>query len=139
MIDLAQKSLSAERTRALLRKLRDLNLRSGPISVTSRKQVALAGCTSMDVPAETGVRYRMLSAEHGEQTLEIRGRQGELEISLSGAASIPRRLLVPVACDRIGRACARALGARLDPETSAAREVEHFLRRIVRSIHAPRR
>ena len=138
MIDVAHKSLSAERTRALLRKLRDLNLSAGPIAVTSRASVEILGCTSTDVPAERGVRYRMLAADGGEATLEIRGRGDVLEISLLDAACDPLHLFVPVTCDRAGRACARALGARVDPETTEARALEHFLRRIVRSMFAAR-
>ena len=138
MIDLSHRILPQEKSRALLRKLRDLNLTAGPIAVTSSARVAFAGCTSTDVPAENGVRYRVHLADGSENTLEIQGRPEGLEISLCGrgAGSKERRLLVAVTCDRTGRACARQLGARVAPETRDPRELEHFLRRIVRSIFA---
>jgi hypothetical protein len=138
MIDLSHRVLAQDQTRALLRKLRDLNLTAGPIAVTSWARVALAGCTSTDVPAENGVRYRMRLADGSDGTLEIQGRPEGLEISLlgRGEGSTERRLLVSVTCDRAGRACARQLGARVAPETRDPRALEHFLRRIVRSIFA---
>jgi hypothetical protein len=138
MLDLAHRTLSQEKTRALLRKLRDLNLTTGPIAVTSETRVALGGCTSTDVPAEGGVRYRMRLADGSDGTLEIHGRPEGLEIRLCvpGAGSTERSLLVALSSDRTGRACARALGARVAPETRDAGELEHFLRRIVRSLFA---
>jgi hypothetical protein len=36
--------------------------------------------------------------------------------------------------DREGRAFARELGARVSPETCDRRELEHFLRRVVRTL-----
>jgi hypothetical protein len=45
-----------------------------------------------------------------------------------------RALSVPVSCDRFGRACARAIGARVAPESTNERELEHFLRRVVRAL-----
>src|SRR5580765_2058466 len=46
MLDLAHRHLSEEKTRALLRKLRDLNLSAGPIALSSHALVAIAGCVS---------------------------------------------------------------------------------------------
>src|SRR5580765_2438949 len=111
MIDIAYPVLAQDRTRVLLRKLRDLNLSAGPIAVTPRARVALAGCASTDDPAERGVRYRMRLVDGSDGTLEIHGRPEGLEIRLCGArgGADERRLLVPVTCDRLGRACARLL------------------------------
>ena len=135
MIDLAHRYLSEEKTRALLRKLRDLNLSAGPIALTSRARVELAGCASTDAPAESGVRYRMRLEDGRDGLLEIRAQPAGLEVRLSGADG-ERRLALLVTCDRQGRACARAVGARVAPETTDARELEHFLRRIVRAVFA---
>jgi hypothetical protein len=135
MIEVAYPSLAQDRTRVLLRKLRDLNLSAGPIAVTPGARVALAGCASTDDPAERGVRYRMRLGDGSDGTLEIHGRPEGLELRLCGPrGAAERRLLVAVTCDRLGRACARALGARVVPETHDARELEHFLRRIVRTL-----
>ncbi len=136
MIEVAYPTLAQDRTRVLLRKLRDLNLSAGPIAVSSRARVALAGCASTDDPAERGVRYRMRLGDGSDGTLEIHGSPEGLELRLSGprGRADERRLVVAVTCDRSGRACARALGARVVPETHDARELEHFLRRIVRTL-----
>ena len=135
MIDLAHRYLSEEKTRALLRKLRDLNLSAGPIALSSRARVALAGCASTDAPAESGVRYRMRLEDGRDGLLEIRARPDGLEVRLSGTQE-ERRLALPVTCDRQGRACARSVGARVAPETCDARALEHFLRRLVRAVFA---
>jgi hypothetical protein len=70
--------------------------------------------------------------------LEIHGRPEGLEIRLTGPepSTCDRRLALRVTCDRQGRACARDVGARVMPDTSDARELEHFLRRIVRAVFA---
>lgn len=141
MIDLAHRSLPEEKTRALLRKLRDLNLSAGPIALTSNARVALMGCVSTDVPAENGVRYRVRLEDGSDGCLEIRGNGGGLDVRVYGAEAVEssrfdRRLVLSVTCDRQGRACARAVGARVAPETSDARALEHFLRRVVRAVFA---
>jgi hypothetical protein len=131
MLDLAHRYLSEDKARTLLRKLRDLNLVSGPIALDARSHVALRGCASADAPAEGGVHYRVHFDDGREELLEIQARHEGLELRLSG-----RRIDVDVTCDRQGRACARSIGARATPETNDARELEHFLRRIVRATFA---
>jgi hypothetical protein len=135
MIDLAHRHLSEEKTRALLRKLRDLNLSAGPIALSSSARVALAGCVSTDAPAESGVRYRLRLDDGRDGCLEIQARREGLDVRVYGA--VERQLALSVTCDRQGRACARSVGARVAPETSDARALEHFLRRIVRAVFAP--
>src|SRR5260221_8508702 len=83
MTDLSPRILSQDKTRALLRKLRDLNLPAGPIAVTSRARVALAGCTSTDVPAENGVRYRTRLADGTDGTLEIQADRKSTRLNSS--------------------------------------------------------
>ena len=136
MVEPVLQVISDDRARALLRKLRDLNLSAGPIVVTRRVHVAIAGCLSLDGPAENGVRYRLRAADGSEGTLEIVGCPAGLALSVSGPPSLPRArsLRVAVTCDGLGRACARTLGARVSPETCDARELEHFLRRVVRTL-----
>jgi len=136
MIDLAHRALSDDKARTLLRKLRDLNLSAGPIAVSGRARVALAGCLSMDAPAEGGVRYLVRLDDGSEGQLEIRGSSTGLDLELTGRDSRTgsRFMHAEVTCDRAGRACSRSLAARVWPETCDARELEHFLRRIVRAI-----
>ncbi|MFN0007140.1 MAG: hypothetical protein ACKVXR_04465 [Planctomycetota bacterium] len=133
MLDVAHRALSQDKVRTLLRKLRDLNLSAGPIAVSRRARIALAGCLSTDAPAEGGVRYRVRLDDGSEGLLEIRGSATGLDIELT-TKTTPRQLHAEVTCDRSGRACSRALAARVSPETCEARELEHFLRRIVRAL-----
>ena len=72
MIDLAHRTLSQDKARTLLRKLRDRNLSAGPIAVGPRARVVLAGCLSTDAPAEGGVRYLVRLDDGSEGHLEIR-------------------------------------------------------------------
>ena len=136
MIDLAHRTLSQDKARTLLRKLRDLNLSAGPIAVGPRARVALAGCLSTDAPAEGGVRYLVRLDDGSEGQLEIRGSTTglDLELTRKDESASSRRIHAEVTCDRAGRACSRSLAARVSPETCDARELEHFLRRIVRAL-----
>src|SRR6185436_9758734 len=115
MIDLAHRNLSEEKSRALLRKLRDLNLSAGPIALSSNARVALAGCVSTDDPAESGVRYKIRLADGRDGCLEIRADREGFDVRVYGAEAVERRLAMSVTCDRQGRACARAVGARVSP------------------------
>jgi hypothetical protein len=135
-------NLTGEHARSLLRKLRDLNLTSGPVAVGRQVCVELAGCLSLDAPVEKGVRYRILRDDGSTDLLEI-GWQGDA-LSVAAGELGPhspleriaplRRLHVAVTCDRKGRACAKALGARVDPESCDRRALEHFLRRVVKTM-----
>lgn len=135
MFDLSSPSLPSDKARTLLRRLRDLNLTAGPIAVTHDLWVVIAGCLSLDGPAERGVRYRVRMSDGTERMLEIGVREAELELVLSsGSHGEARKLSVALTCDARGRACARAIGARVTPETTDPRELEHFLRRVVRAL-----
>ncbi len=135
MFELSAPTLPSDKARLLLRRLRDLNLNAGPVAVTHGLGVVFAGCSSLDGPAESGVRYRLRRSDGTEGVLEIGWRDALLRLSLSGVPESDRReLAVPVTCDRLGRACARRIGARVAPESTDQRQLEHFLRRVVRSI-----
>jgi hypothetical protein len=126
-------SLSPERARTLLRRLRDLNLVAGPVAVSREAWVTIAGCLSMDGPAEGGVLYLLRDVDGRERTLEIGWNGHGLELAVIDRASgLRRELRVPVTCDAQGRACMPAIGARVTPDTTDRRELEHFLRRVVR-------
>lgn len=135
MFELSSPTLPSDKARLLLRRLRDLNLNAGPVAVTRGLGVVFAGCSSLDGPAESGVRYRLRRTDGTEDVLEIGWRDALLCLSLEGAPSGgTRELAVAVTCDRKGRACARRIGARVAPESTNHRELEHFLRRVVRTI-----
>lgn len=136
MIETGTAHLTAEKARSLLRKLRDLNLSSGPVAVNKSGWVKLAGCLSLDAPVEKGVRYRVAKSDGIVSLLEIAWTGSTLEVVASqlDVAHPVTKLDVGVTCDRKGRACAKALGARVHPESCDRRELEHFLRRVVKTL-----
>lgn len=136
VIELNPHALSAEKARALLRKLRDLNLNAGPVAVKRDLAVFLGGCLSLDFPAETGVRYRVRTTDGREGLLELLWGARGLELNSFGPQPFAPRgnLRIAMREDRQGRAFATELGARVRPETTDRRELEHFLRRVVRTV-----
>ena len=142
VLEIGTATLPGEKARALLRKLRDLNLTSGPVAVGRRACVEIAGCLSLDAPVEQGVRYRVQLDDGSSGLLEIAWSGAALSVAAGELAPLlppdrlppMKRMQVPVTCDRKGRACAPALGARVDPESCDTRELEHFLRRVVKTM-----
>lgn len=147
MIDLSHQHFSADKARALLRRLRDLNLSTGPIAVRANLSAFLAGCSSLDAPAESGVRYRVRIQDGVEMLMQLAWTGSGLELAIVGtgvpvrfgpsatdANTTPAKMCVPITCDRKGRACAPKLGARVSPESTDERQLEHFLRRAVRTL-----
>ncbi len=127
--------LPSEKARTLLRKLRDLNLTTGPVAVTRDSRVSIGGCLSLDGPAEAGVRYRVRLPDGAEGRLEIGIEGARMTLALVGPTSASTRALsIDVTCDQRGRACARTIGARVLPESTDTRALEHFLRRVVRAL-----
>lgn len=132
--------LSACDARTLLGKLRDLNLRDERLEVTRGHTVDVAGCLSLDAPSNDGLRYLLREKNGAERVLEITWQSGALEIVLdpgSGNGAVPPRR-VPLLADLEGRAAAPEIRARVDPRSTNPREVEHFLRRLVRAAFASR-
>lgn len=126
---------SGERIRTLLRRLRDLNLVSGPLALDGARSAELAGCLSLDAPVEQGVRYALV--EQGTRSvLELAWRAERFEIAIAGPGARPRRLALEASLDPQGRACVPFLRARVGPESRDRRELEHFLRRVVRTLCA---
>lgn len=129
-------TVSAEQARRLLRRFRDLNLGPAGIEVSDQGRVVVDGCLSIDAPVEGGVRYR-LRERQGERCLVIRGQADRLWLGLLGdGGRMESELGVRLACDGLGRISAPELGARLHLESASPREIEHFLRRIVRATYA---
>jgi len=136
LIELNSHALPADKARSLLRKLRDLNLSTGPVAITKDLAVFLGGCLSLDFPAESGVRYRLRTTDGREGLLEIGWGQRGLELNAVGPQPFAPRGALRVALreDRRGRAYARELSARVFPDTCDHRELEHFLRRVLRTL-----
>lgn len=133
------RALPADRMRALLRRLRDLNLRAGAVAVSGGRTVRIEGCVSVDGPVESALRYRLCADVGGTALLEIAGEPGNLRLLLSDLAgtAVQRARLVPIYADARQRATAPSIAARMDLECADARAAEHFLRRVVRAIFAP--
>lgn len=128
----------AQRARALLRILRDLNLSDERIALTAERSVRIVGCRSLDESADRALVYRLrcgaleydleLSLEEGAEVcirLVPHGRSGvtgERRVKLIGGAAGP--LTAP------------DLRARLDPDLALVKEATHFLRRVVRAAFA---
>ena len=129
--------VTAEQARGLLRRFRDLNLGPCGIEVSDRGRVVVSGCLSIDAPVEGGVRYSLREVE-GERMLVIQWDDDRLVLRLTAAddSAIDGELGVQLSCDGLGRVSAPELGARLHLESSDARHIEHFLRRIVRAVYA---
>ncbi len=132
-------SLPAPDARQLLGKLRDLDLRSASIALTPELSVRMQGCVSLDAPMGHSLHYRLHSPAHGDCNLEVGWEDGALRLVLR---DVERRTLnqrdVPLLKDLEGRALAPDMAARMSPRSSSRREVEHFLRRVVRAAFPAR-
>lgn len=129
----------AQRVRALLRLLRDLNLSGERIAIGGSTTVRIVGCRSLDEPAERALVYRVRNGET-EYDLEI-----GLDPNGVGGADVVIRLTPDSPCvDRRvrllggseGPLTAPDLRARLDPDLAHAKDAEHFMRRVVRAAFA---
>lgn len=135
-------TVTAEQARLLLQRFRDLNLGPTGIEVTDKGRVVVSGCLSLDHPVENGVRYAV-TGERGDRVLRIHWRNERLilqlaapELSQDGSLPGTGQIDVPLSCDGLGRVSAPQLGARLSLEEGTARDIEHFLRRIVRAVYS---
>lgn len=133
-------NISAEQARGLLRRFRDLNMGPCGIDVGSNARVTVEGCLSLDHPVERGVHYGLRESGGEERVLDIRWDENHLVIQLVAkracTASSDEGFDVQLGCDGLGRISAPDLGARLHLRDSDAKDVEHFLRRIVRAAYA---
>lgn len=133
-------NLNSGQARELLRQFRDLNLGPCGIEVAPDERVEVRGCLSLDHPVDRGVRYRIRAVDGSEQSLRIAWDGENLHLSLRNGleleAPIALELSADLRCDRFGRVASARLNARLDPVAPQERELEHFLRRIVRAVYA---
>lgn len=129
--------LEAREARALLRALRDLNLGAARIELSPDERVEVGGCLSLDGPVERGVRYLLRRGDGRGQVLAIVLEEDRLSMRLESAddpCAPPTRVAsVRLLADPFGRVTVPGLGARLDLRRPTARELEHFLRRLVRA------
>jgi hypothetical protein len=131
--------LSSAAARALLRKLRDLNLTASPVQIDPQLRVSIEGCLTLDAPVESQLRYRLRLADgRGSRVLGIECEPGRLRLSLCdpSGAEAPRVRSFELVADGPQGAAVPELRARIDPEGALEREVEHFLRRLVRAACA---
>jgi hypothetical protein len=135
-------TVTAEQARLLLQRFRDLNLGPTGIEITDKGRVVVSGCLSLDHPVENGVRYAV-TGESGDRVLRIHWQNERLVLQLAPTElaqdeDLPStgEMDVPLSCDGLGRVSAPDLGARLNLEDGSARDIEHFLRRIVRAMYA---
>ncbi|MFT7671375.1 MAG: hypothetical protein ACI8X5_004093 [Planctomycetota bacterium] len=133
-------TISPEQARKLLRSFRDLNLGPCGIEVGDNERVTVAGCLSLDHPVELGVRYSLREDDGIERVLGIQWSAGHLTIQLTAGSAydsaLDQEFEVKLGCDGLGRISAPDLGARLNLTSSEAKDIEHFLRRIVRAAYS---
>ena len=129
-------ALPPARARTLLAKLRDLDLRTARISIATGLDVALDGCSTPDVSAGRPLHYR-LSSCRGDARLVLRLEDGCLVVERRDAEgrALGRRE-VRLRGGGSGLVTVPEISARIDPERAGPREVERFLRRVVRSAFA---
>ncbi len=127
----------AGRMRLVLRKLRDVDLREERVALDGDRSVLVSGCLSRDLPAERLLRYRLVSDSGEPQSLEMALTSQGLHLERRGAQ---RQLLheseLHLEGDLTGNLLSPELRYRIDPEEAGSREVEHFLRRLVRLAHS---
>lgn len=129
--------------RALLQRLRDLNLGACAIDVSLQERVRLEGCLSADAPVERGVHYRLRRSDGRAEVLSLECRAGRISIARGSdfhgrENQTTSELTTEIFADRFGRVAVPELGARLDLWSIEVRELEHFLRRLVRASFNPR-
>lgn len=124
----------AQRVRALLRLLRDLNLTGERVALTAGRSVHIVGCSSLDESADRRLIYRLRSGD----------RELVLEIEVDGGAEVRLRT-GPAEGDFEGERRFRLVGGdagpitapdlrvRLDPDAALAKDAARFLRRVVRA------
>jgi len=128
-------ALTSALARSVLRKLRDVDLRTSGLRVDAGPAIRLEGCLTPDAPVEEGLSYRLVLGDGSDARLDLAWRGGALEVRLDadGHARVRRIELVQA---EDGRATAPGIRARMHPDANDRREVERFLRRVVRAAFA---
>ncbi len=128
--------LAASRLRALLGKLRDANLHVPHVAIAGKRSVSVMGCLSLDSPVEHALRYLLRWSDGSEEVLSIEAADGALDLARSNHSGDPcgSRYAVPLFADEQGRATAPSCKARIDPEIASMRDVQRFMRRLLRGV-----
>jgi len=77
------RQLREHAARRLLRRLRDLNLGDGSVSLEGGDKVRITGCASLDHPVEGGVRYYLSFSDGNAEVVEIHWQDGRLHAHLT--------------------------------------------------------
>lgn len=122
--------LSAEASRRILYKLRDLNLSAERILLADGRRVDFRGCLDATAPISDQVYYRLVLDGEQERLFSITLERGRLCLALGRAEDedAERTRWLNLVEDEDGRVSAPQINANLDPDTTRADEVEAFLR-----------
>ena len=133
--------LSAEDSRQILAKLRDLNLSAERLRLADGRRIDIRGCLNPDLPTSERIWYRIGLADDTEHLLGIDLSEGRLRLSLGTSSELPseRSRYLNLATNEEGRAFSTAFEASIDPDTTDSDEVMGFLRELVLAcLPAPR-
>ena len=83
MIRQDPRQLREHAARRLLRRLRDLNLGDGSVSLKDGDKVRITGCASLDHPVEGGVRYHLSFSDGNSDVVKIQWQDGRLHAHLT--------------------------------------------------------
>ncbi len=131
--DAGHAGLTAEDSRRILSKLRDLNLSAERLLLGDGRRVWFRGCLNPDQPTSKRIWYRLGLEDDSEHLLGIDLSEGRLRLSLGTSAELPseRSRYLNLCTDDEGRAVSPALEAGIDPNTADSDEVMGFLRELV--------
>lgn len=124
--------LSAEISRRILYKLRDLNLSAERLRLADGRRVDFKGCLEADAPVNGDLCYRLtLDGEH-DCHFTIALDRGRLHLALAtpNARLSSRSRYLNLLQNEAGHIGAPQLVADLDPETAVGEQVADFLRAL---------
>lgn len=132
----AQVPLDSSELRELLRRLRDLDLHAPHVAIRDQRRVSIAGCVYPDSPASNSLRYLLRGDDGTEFTLRIASEGNGLDLQLigKGQTSPLAQRQVQLQLDADGRLLCPELGARVAVGSAGEKELDHFLRRLVRGL-----
>ena len=125
--------LSAESSRRILYKLRDLNLLAERMRLDDGRRVDMRGCLHPDAPVNGKVYYRLGMGESEEILLgiDIKDSRLHLTISTSETGTPSRSRYLPMTVDDAGRARSAQIATTLDPDSTDRIELQAFLQELV--------
>jgi hypothetical protein len=125
--------LSAEGSRRILYKLRDLNLLAERLHLADGRRVELRGCLHPDAPVNGHVHYRLGLTDQEEQLLGINIKDSRLHLTLgtSETGQPSRSRFLPISVDEEGRANCAQIQTTLDLNTAERPELQAFLQELV--------